>query len=144
MERPKLAPILERAVAAGVLTEAQARDVDALADGLASRVTSGELTQEQCDELARDAAQRDGAAVRRARKALPFAWGARPCTVCRGLRGVHVAASHVARAADGLEWFECGAHEPTDNVAGVERARLTPIAEWFASHGLPLPGEAEP
>lgn len=69
--------------------------------------------------------------------------GGRPCTVCLGLRGLRVAASHVARAADGLEWFECGQHEPTENVARVLRVRLTPIAEWFASMGLPMPTEAE-
>lgn len=68
---------------------------------------------------------------------------ARPCTVCLGLRGLRVEASFVAGAADGLEWFECGAHEPTDNLASSARTSLTPIAQWFASHGLPLPGAGE-
>lgn len=64
---------------------------------------------------------------------------ARPCTVCLS-RGRRVAATHVAGTADGFEWFECGQHEPTDNLSHAARARLTPIAEWFARAGLPLPG----
>jgi hypothetical protein len=30
------------------------------------------------------------------------------------------------------QWFECGNHEPTDNLAGVERVSLEPIDELFA------------
>jgi hypothetical protein len=64
---------------------------------------------------------------------------ARPCTVCLARR-TRIDATHVAGTADGFEWFECGQHEPTDNVAQVVRAKLTPIAEWFDAHGLPVPG----
>ncbi len=30
-----------------------------------------------------------------------------------------------------LQWFECGNHEPTDNLAGVTRVSLIPIDEWL-------------
>ncbi len=64
----------------------------------------------------------------------------RPCTVCL-FRGTRIDATHVAATVDGFEWFECGRHQPADNVAEVMRARLTPIAEWFGAHGLLVPGE---
>lgn len=72
----------------------------------------------------------------------------RPCTVCLA-NGTRIDATHVAGTADGFEWYECGYHEPLDNVAKVVRAKLTPIAEWFEANGLPVPGappapEAEP
>jgi ATP-binding cassette subfamily B protein len=38
----------------------------------------------------------------------------------------------VAHDASGLEWFECGGHGPTDNVAGVKRTELESIGTWFA------------
>lgn len=63
----------------------------------------------------------------------------RPCTVCIA-RAVRVDATHVAATASGGEWYECGEHEPTDNLSGERRVQLTPIAEWFAGHGLPVPG----
>lgn len=63
----------------------------------------------------------------------------RPCTVCLA-RNRRVEATHVAGTVDGLEWFECGQHAPTDNLAESARTTLIPIAQWFASHGLPLPG----
>jgi hypothetical protein len=66
----------------------------------------------------------------------------RPCTVCLA-RGERRPASFVAGSVDGLEWFECGQHEPTDNLASSARTSLTPIAQWFARHGLPLPGAGE-
>jgi len=62
-----LDPLLQRAMALGVMSEAQARDVDAFADGLCARGRAGEITEEQAHELARAAAQRDGEAVNRAR-----------------------------------------------------------------------------
>jgi hypothetical protein len=55
-------------------------------------------------------------------------------------RDLRVNATHVAGTADGFEWFECGQHATTDNVAEVVRAKLTPLAEWFAAAGLPVPG----
>jgi hypothetical protein len=64
---PDLDPLLQQAIAAGVMTEAQARDVDALADGLCARGRAGEITEEQAHQLAREAAQRDGEAFNRAR-----------------------------------------------------------------------------
>jgi hypothetical protein len=64
---PDLDPMLQRAIALGIMTEAQARDVDALADGIVARGRAGEITEEQGAELARTAAQRDGEAELRAR-----------------------------------------------------------------------------
>lgn len=61
------------------------------------------------------------------------------CTVCLA-RGIRIDATQVVAAANGVEWYECGRHEPADNLMQVARAKLTPIAEWFASHGLPVPG----
>lgn len=61
----------------------------------------------------------------------------RNCTVCLRHR-TQVAARFVAKDAEGMEWYECGEHEPDDNVAGVVRVSLTPIDEWFAR--IPTPG----
>ena len=64
---------------------------------------------------------------------------ARSCTVCLA-RDRRVPATHVATdMPTGLQWYECGAHEPTDNVAETTRIRLEPIADWFARAGLPVP-----
>ena len=62
-----LDPLLQRAIAAGVMTEAQARDVDAFADGVVARVAAGELTEEQGDELVARRATSDAHAELRAR-----------------------------------------------------------------------------
>lgn len=67
MERPKLAPILERAIAAGIMSEQQARDVDAFADGLVARVDAGELMPEEGAALCLETATRNALAERRAR-----------------------------------------------------------------------------
>lgn len=56
----------------------------------------------------------------------------RNCTVCLS-HDKRVDARFVATATDGMQWYECGEHEPHDNVAGATRASLTPIDEWFAS-----------
>lgn len=64
---PDLDPMLQQAIAAGVMSEAQARDLDAFADGLCARGRAGEITEQQALEHARAAAQRDGEAVNRAR-----------------------------------------------------------------------------
>ena len=64
---------------------------------------------------------------------------ARTCTVCNAKDKLGKVALYVARGADGGEWFECGIHGADDNVAKVWRVALTPIAEWFAQHGLPVP-----
>lgn len=42
----------------------------------------------------------------------------------------------VATDADGLQWFECEDHEPTDNLANTTRIHREPIADWLARHGL--------
>lgn len=65
----------------------------------------------------------------------------RSCTVCLA-RDRRRPATHVARDAGGLEWFECGSHDPTDNVAETVRVALEPIATWFQRRGVPLPGGA--
>jgi hypothetical protein len=62
----------------------------------------------------------------------------RNCTGCLP-SGKRERARFVARSADGMEWFECGAHGPTENVAGVKRTKLTPIAQWYRVHDLPCP-----
>jgi hypothetical protein len=68
----------------------------------------------------------------------------RYCTVCNanGKPG-QVRARFVARAADGAEWYECGAHGETDNVLGTLRVKLTPIGKWFKAGGLPCPNHGE-
>jgi hypothetical protein len=49
--------------------------------------------------------------------------------------GMPVEAAFVARDAEGVEWFECEKkHEPEE-----PKAIRTPIAEWFAAAGLPVP-----
>ena len=68
MPRP-LHPVLARVVARGLMSEAQARDVDAFADGVLERVRSGEITREQGDELVQAQAIRDALAFKRARAA---------------------------------------------------------------------------
>lgn len=97
-----LDPLLQRAIAAGIMTEAQARDVDAFADGILARGRAGELTEEQADELVRAAAQRDGEAELRARErrarerhTVPFdpTWAARGAELTgRTIRQVRLAA----------------------------------------------------
>lgn len=61
----------------------------------------------------------------------------RNCTVClvvdRRVPAKFVAAT---KGPLPLEWFECGAHEPTDNGVGERRVTLTPVAEWLAARGL--------
>lgn len=63
----------------------------------------------------------------------------RTCTVCNWKGKLGVPALYVARGKDAGEWFECGEHEPNDNVVEVERVALVPIAEWFARYGLSVP-----
>jgi hypothetical protein len=62
----------------------------------------------------------------------------RSCTVCLA-RDIRRPATHVARDAAGLEWFECGDHAPTDNLTETRRLALEPIADWFDRHERPLP-----
>jgi hypothetical protein len=63
----ELAFSLRFAIESGIMSEGQARDVDATADGLVARMRAGEITEEQGLELAGAAAVRDGQAVNRAR-----------------------------------------------------------------------------
>lgn len=67
----------------------------------------------------------------------------RNCTTCLAAN-IRRPATHVARDADGLEWFECGGHGPTDNVAETKRVALEQLGAWFDRACLPLPpGQAE-
>lgn len=54
---------------------------------------------------------------------------------CRGKRDV--VSTMVSRDATGLEWFECEAHGPIDNLAGVVRVSSQPINDWLVANGLP-------
>lgn len=49
----------------------------------------------------------------------------RNCTKC-GKPAKYVASDDL-----GLQWFECGNHDPKDNVARVLRMSLTSIDDWF-------------
>ena len=55
---------------------------------------------------------------------------ARSCTTCLA-RDRRRTARYVARDSDGLEWFECGEHDPTDNVAETVRVAREPLAAWI-------------
>ena len=68
MPRP-LHPVLARVVARGLMSEAQARDVDAFADGVLARVRCGEITRQQGDDLVMAQAVSDALAFKRARAA---------------------------------------------------------------------------
>jgi len=59
--------LLRAAVASGLMTEAQARDVDAFADGLARRILDGELTEAEAHALAAAQAITDAKAQKRGR-----------------------------------------------------------------------------
>ena len=63
----KLDPLLRAAIRSGAMTEAEARDVDAFADGIVARVREGQLTVEQAAELARRQGTQDALARNRAR-----------------------------------------------------------------------------
>lgn len=60
----------------------------------------------------------------------------RNCHSCMSKGVLGVPATHVACDADGLQWFECGKHEPRDNTAHKKRVSLTPIDEWLRQHRL--------
>lgn len=64
---PQLDPLLQNAIASGVMSEAEARDLDAFADGIVARMRAGELTQKQADDLVSLTAIRDAQAKLRAR-----------------------------------------------------------------------------
>lgn len=72
-----LDPILQWAIANGAMSEAQARDCDAFADGVVARMREGELTEEQAAELVAATAIRDAQAVNRARARMAAAGGNR-------------------------------------------------------------------
>ncbi len=65
----------------------------------------------------------------------------RICTTCAS-RGQQVEAKFVASeggpTALALQWFECAAHGPSDNVAGVYRETLEPIDAVLARAGIPI------
>jgi hypothetical protein len=61
--------------------------------------------------------------------------------ICTSCQPKTVPAKFVASAAEvipghPMQWFECGEHEPTDNLAGELRVSLEPIEDWFKRHGL--------
>lgn len=64
---PELVPTLRFVIESGIMSEGQARDLDAFADGVLARGRAGELTEEQASELVIETAIRDGLAVNRAR-----------------------------------------------------------------------------
>jgi hypothetical protein len=80
----------------------------------------------------------------RTRIALP-----RFCRMCES-RGMRRAATHVARAASGFEWFECIDHSSTDNPTSTERVARESLGQWFdrveeqARRGLASRGVIEP
>lgn len=66
------------------------------------------------------------------------------CTVCLA-RDKKVLAKFVAQGPGGfaarlhtlvMEWYECGDHDPTDNVADVTRSVLVPLEDWCRQMGL--------
>lgn len=61
----KLDPRLRAAIRQGLMTEAQARDVDALADGLAQQIIDGDLTVEEAGRRAAEQGARDAMARKR-------------------------------------------------------------------------------
>lgn len=65
---------------------------------------------------------------------------ARYCTRCLAQVG-KVQARYVATGVSGMQWFECGDHDPTDNELQERRETLQDIAEWFSANGLELPME---
>lgn len=71
---------------------------------------------------------------------LPARW----CTSCAARDGKTSEAKFVAAAADGIEWYECGNHPPTDNAIQRLRVKLTPIDVWRAEHGLRALAEGTP
>ena len=60
----------------------------------------------------------------------------RTCLQCLFTRNVRIPSTHIASDAEGLQWFECSNHEPTDNVAGVTRVQLQPLNDWLREQGL--------
>lgn len=63
----ELDPALRAAIRAGLMTEAQARDVDAFADGIVARIRAGEMTEEEASSLAVKQGIADGLAALRKR-----------------------------------------------------------------------------
>jgi hypothetical protein len=55
----------------------------------------------------------------------------RPCTICMLDKDERVPATHVAGAADGMEWYECSRHGEREHPCGFVRTGRVPIAEWF-------------
>lgn len=63
-----LDPRLRLMVQCGLMTEQQARDVDAFADGLCARIAAGELTVEEAGALAAKQGTEDAVRYKRGRK----------------------------------------------------------------------------
>lgn len=58
------------------------------------------------------------------------------CTSCLGADRPGVPAVYVAHDADGVSWYECEDHEPTDNTLETLRIARELIAAWAERHGL--------
>jgi hypothetical protein len=63
----RLAPMLERAVSQGLISRELAEARDVWAEGLADRVTAGDLSQEECMRLVTEQALEDAREVVRRR-----------------------------------------------------------------------------
>lgn len=55
----------------------------------------------------------------------------RICLMCHCRKHARVLATLVSRSVDGLEWFECANHGPTENIAGAIRVSSEPIQHWI-------------
>jgi hypothetical protein len=62
----------------------------------------------------------------------------RYCTRCNAVdpQAAPVVAKYVAQDADGVEWYECGNHPPTDNELQKLRVKLTELDVWLVDNGL--------
>jgi hypothetical protein len=51
------------------------------------------------------------------------------CTGCMG-NGLRVKATLIVGDRDGIQWFECGNHDPFDNLAETERITSEDLGKW--------------
>lgn len=58
------------------------------------------------------------------------------CTSCLGADRPGVPAVYVATDPDGVSWYECENHEPTDNTLETVRTSRELIVLWAERHGL--------
>jgi hypothetical protein len=60
----------------------------------------------------------------------------RLCLQCFYTAGKRLPSTHIAAASNGMQWFECPNHEPTDNPGGFTRITLQPLNDWLREQGL--------